>query len=176
MKPSSPPNAVTDKIVAFLNGHHADFKLSYHEDTPTSELASHVRARDTGLTPEQCLARGAKSMILRSDSKHYQFVLPGNRKIDFKKVKTILGSRSTSLATAEEVFGVTGCQIGGVPPFGNLFNLPVYLDKSMLANEYLDCNAGSSGVSLTMSVCAYVNVVKPTVADFAVEEKTHTHA
>ncbi len=168
-------SSLTDKIVAFLKEHHIPFTLEEHEDTPTSAQAANVRSKMLGIPPEEVLKRAAKSMILRSNSRFFQFVLPGNKKIDFKKVKKLLGSASTSLATPDEVLQVTGVQIGGVPPFGNLFNIPVYLEQSMLANEQLDCNAGSRGVSLTMNVADYVKTVKPIMVDFAVENTEHVH-
>ena len=160
--------SLTDKIVAFLNGHGVTFRVDEHEDTPTSEHAAKVRSAMLGIPPEEVIKRAAKSMILRSEGKFYQFVLPGDKKLDFKRIKKLLSSSSASLATPEEVLAVTGVQVGGVPPFGNLFNLPVYLERSMLANEWLDCNAGSRGVSLTMKVADYVKTVKPIVAEFAV--------
>ena len=159
---------LTDKIVAFLKEHHVAFKLEEHEDTPTSAQAANVRSKMLGIPSEEVLKRAAKSMILRSDGRFFQFVLPGDKKIDFKKVKKILGSTSTSLATPDEVLQVTSVQIGGVPPFGNLFGIPVYLERSMLVNEQLDCNAGSRGISLTMNVADYVTVVKPILSDFAI--------
>ena len=65
-------------------------------------------------------------------------VFPADLKFDSKKAKTAIGAKSISFATEEEVAQVTGgIQVGGVPPFGNLFDLPVYADQSLLGTTRL---------------------------------------
>lgn len=154
---------VVEEIKRLLDRNKISYKIFKHEPTPTSEIASKVRG-----TP---LEMGAKSIILRSEGRFLMCVLPGNRKIDFRKVKQILGSRKLSLATAEEVKKVSGCEIGGVPPFGNLFNIPVYLDKSLLDNELIDFNAGLQTVSIEMRSDDYLRMVNSIAGDFIDEIK-----
>ena len=149
---------VVDKIKEFLDKNKVSYKLFEHEPTPTSELASKIRG-----TP---LERGAKAIVLRSKGTFLMCVLPGNRKINYKKVKEIIGSRKLSLATPEEVKKVTGCEIGGVPPFGNLFNIPLYVDRNLLNNELIDFNAGLKTVSIEMGSEDYIGITKSIVCDF----------
>ncbi len=106
-------------------------------------------------------------MIMRSEGKFSQFVISAAKRIDFRKVKQILGTKSVSLATAEEVEMVTGCKIGSVPPYGNLFNIPVYVDKSLLENEIIDFNAGRHDTSIQMKCKDYIDIVKPVISDFS---------
>ncbi len=83
------------------------------------------------------------------------------------KTRSILATDSLSFASPEEVLQVTNCKVGGVPPFGNLFNIPVYLDKGMLENVIMDFNAGLQTVSMEMKVEDYLQAVHPIVVEFS---------
>lgn len=68
---------------------------------------------------------GCKSLFLRN-KKQSEFiicVLPGNQKIDSKKLRKLLKSNKFHFASSEEVEKLTGCIIGGVCPFGSLFGV-----------------------------------------------------
>lgn len=149
---------VTSEIRKLLDKKKFQYKFMEHEPTPTSEIAAKVRGVD--------LKQGAKAMLLRSEGKFYMFVLSGVDKIDFKKIKRLLKSKSVSFANPEEVLKVTNCEVGGVPPFGNLFNVPVYIDKNLLDNKKIDFNAGKQTVSIEMNLNDYIKVVKPKVEEF----------
>ncbi len=95
-------------------------------------------------------------------------VLSGDRKIDLEKIRAIIGEKSLSFATADEVLKVTHCKIGSVPPFGNLFGIQVYLDRSLFRNENIAFNAGLSTVSIVMKLEDYIKRVKPVIEDFSV--------
>ena len=131
---------VIEEIKNLLDKNNISYKIFEHEPTPTSEIAAKVRG-----TP---LERGAKALVLRSEGNFLMCVLPANRKLSFRKVKEIIRSRKLSFATPEEVKKVTNCVVGGVPPFGNLFNIPLYIDKNLLNNETIDFNAGLQTVSI----------------------------
>jgi Ala-tRNA(Pro) deacylase len=75
--------------------------------------------------------------------------------------------RKIELADAKEVRKVTGCNIGSVPPFGNLFDLKVYFDKSVVENDVVAFNAGSHTRSIKMKAKDLVRVVNPIVGEFS---------
>lgn len=158
---------VFEKIKKLLDKNKVDYKVLEHEPTPTSMDAARVRENLTGMPAEECLKRGAKAMILRSEGKFYQFILSASKKIDMNKAKKVLGTQSLSFANPEEVQKATDCVPGSVPPFGNLFNIPVYVDKSFLENEDIDFNAGEQTVSIFMKRDDWIKAVKPIVAEFS---------
>ena len=158
---------VFEKIKQLLDTNKAIYKILEHEPTPTSEKAAEVRERLAGISKEQALKQGAKAMILRSHGKFYQFVLSAEKKIDFNKAKKLLNTDSVSLATPEQVQEITDCVPGAVPPFGNLFNIQVYVDKSLLQYDDIDFNAGEQTISIFMKKNDWVKIVKPTEVDFS---------
>ncbi len=148
-----------EKIKRILDGNKIDYKIIEHEAVFTSDQAAKVRGVD--------IKEGAKSMIIRSDGNFYNFVLSAAKKIDWKKVKMILETDSVSLATPEEVLNKMNCEIGSVPPFGNLYNLKVFCDPFLLQNEFIEFNAGLHTVSIRMKSKDWLEVVKPEINNFA---------
>ena len=71
------------------------------------------------------------------------------------------------MANAKEVRKVSGCNIGSVPPFGNLFDLKVYFDKSVLENDIVVFNAGAHTKSIKMKSKDLIKVVNPVIGEFS---------
>ena len=140
---------VVEKIVNLLKENNFWFETFEHQEVTTSEEASQVRSGYT-------LSQGAKAMIIRlkekSGNKYFlMLVLPGDKKINFDKVKNDLNAKDIRFATAEEIDVLTdGVQIGGIPPFGNLFGLKVFTDPSVFENEKIIFNAGDRSYSIGM--------------------------
>jgi len=82
-------------------------------------------------------------------------------------LRTLLGTRRLRFATPEELSALTGCAPGAVPPFGNLFGLPVLVDEELCRNERVAFNAGSNAVSVTMRRGDLVRLSGATVCRFA---------
>jgi len=96
-------------------------------------------------------------------------VLPADHKVDFSRLKTILGAKDVRLAQEGEFSGVfPGCEVGAMPPFGNLFNLLVYADRSLEKDEEIVFNAGTHTLTVKMTWRDYARLVKPKLEDFAI--------
>lgn len=152
-------NSVLEEIRKLLDAQKIQYTCWDHSPVHTSEEAAKIRG-----TP---LESGAKALVLRSEGKFLMVVIAGDKKMDLKKVKKVISSDRLTLATPEEVLRVTHCVIGSIPPFGNLFSIPVYLDKSLLRNVIINFNAGKHGTSIAMSIEDYQTVVKSVVVDVA---------
>jgi len=110
-------------------------------------------------------------MILRvknneSDKRFAMLVLPGDLKFNNSKVKKLLQVKDIRFATIEEINKITdGIQIGGVPPFGNLFDLEVIADKKLFDNKIIIFNAGDRKYSLAIKTEDYIKIVNLIIAD-----------
>lgn len=153
-------------IISLLKESNAWFETFEHEPVRTSEEAAQVR---TGYS----LNQGAKALILRikkSGSEKYfaQFVLPGGSKLDSKVIADIVEAKNIRFASKDEINKITdGIEIGGIPPFGNLFNIPVYVDKSLLDFDKIIFNAGDRSFSIGMKTDDYLKIVKPIIKKFS---------
>jgi Ala-tRNA(Pro) deacylase len=149
---------VTDWLERWLREAGVPFQVIEHAPVHTSEEAARVRG-----TP---LEAGAKALVVRAEDRHVHLVLPAHRRVDNAKLRALLGTRKLRFATAEELTALTGCGPGAVPPFGNLFGLPVYADEGLAARETIAFNAGSHSVSFTMRGADFVRLAGATVCRF----------
>lgn len=166
---------LTEKIKTLLTEKGFEFEIFEHEPVRTSEEASRVR---TGYTMDQ----GAKALITRvkmrllgapaeeagsgTKKSFVMFVVQGSKKFDVAKIKNQFGLYDIRFATEEEVLKITdGVLPGGVPPFGNLFGLTVYVDNGLLKNEKIVFNAGDRSFSIGMKTVDYVSIVNPILGD-----------
>lgn len=133
------------------------YKILEHERVYTSEEAARIRG-----VP---LSSGVKAMLAKSEKGYFLVLVPGNKRIDFGSLKNRIGK--ATLASPEEVFRETGCEIGSVHPFGQLFGLPVLMDKSILDNRTVNFNAGLHEISINMSARDMAEIIKPEIGDFA---------
>lgn len=132
----------------------------HHEPVRTSEEAAKVRG-----VP---LHVGAKALIMLADKKPIQVVVPGDKKVNTDAVKNELGVSKLKMAPKELAEQLSGVEIGGIPPFGNLFDnsIDVFVSKSVLENEFMEFNAGSRSISMRMNPNDWFKMTNATVGDY----------
>lgn len=153
---------VTVRITELLSQNGCWFETFEHEPVRTSEQAALTR-------PGYSLRQGAKAIILRvkkagAENRFVMLVFPADLRFDKEKVKALFGAKDIRFATEEEIFSITGgVQAGGVPPFGDLFNLEVVADPRLFENDKIVFNAGDRRFSVAMKPEDYRRLVKPRV-------------
>jgi Ala-tRNA(Pro) deacylase len=153
---------VVAQIISLLEEHYYWFETFEHEPVRTSQEAAKIRS---GYSLEQ----GAKALIIRlkyskNESKFVMLVLPGDARFDKQKVAEAFKTKDIRFATEAEVGEITsGVELGGVPPFGNLFGLDVIVDPSLLEHEKIIFNAGDRRFSIAMKTDDYVTLVQPKI-------------
>ncbi|HWP24656.1 MAG TPA: YbaK/EbsC family protein [Candidatus Binatia bacterium] len=114
----------------------------------------------------------AKVVMLEADGELVMAVIPGNEKISPDVAKTSLGANRIRLATEEEfVSRFPECEIGAMPPFGNLFGLKVFVDPALARDEYIYFNAGNHVQTVRLRYKDFAALVKPQVARLVAERK-----
>jgi Ala-tRNA(Pro) deacylase len=141
---------VTLRLLQWLDQRGARYRLMEHAPVFTSEEAARVRG-----TP---IEAGAKALVLDAQDRFVHVVLPGNRRVDNARVRAVLGTRTLRFATPEELLALTGCVPGAVPPFGNLFGLPVLVDEALARRGEIAFNAGGNTVSLVMRAADFLEL------------------
>jgi Ala-tRNA(Pro) deacylase len=110
----------------------------------------------------------AKPVIVRADNKYVMCVLPACRKIDLQTLKKQLGAKSIELAEEEEVGKLfPDCELGAEPPFGNLYDLPTIMDKSLEDDDHIVFQAGSHDKAVKITMADYRKLVNPQILDFS---------
>lgn len=130
-----------------------------------------IRHEQVNSLDEAALLRGVepsaliKTMVVRKAENDYVFVLvPGNRVIDWSKLRTTLDQRRVSMPDADEAFSVTGYVRGTITPFGSTNPWPVFADE-LLATMTVSIGGGAPGVSITIHGADVVRILDATTAD-----------
>lgn len=158
---------ITQQIIDLLKKQNCWYETFTHEPVLTSEQAAQVR-------PGYSLLQGAKAILAKIEKKNKEevfimLVLPGDRRLDSKKIKKTLNVKNLRFATEEELTTVTrGIQRGAVPPFGNLFQLEVYVDRHLQEEKKIVFNAGDRKFSVAMNSKDYFRLVNPQIVEMAV--------
>ena len=150
------------RIEALLTEHGAPYTRTEHAPTYTSDEAAAIRQASVRI--------GGKSLVIKLGKTFCVFVLSGGRKLHGRMIQRHCKVSRLRFATRAELLELTGLEPGCVPPFGPpIFDLPLYVDSSITANEHIAFNPGDHGVSITMTVADYLRIARPTeIFDFSV--------
>lgn len=114
----------------------------------------------------------AKTVLVKIDGKLAMTVLPGSYKINFEELKKVTGSDNVRLADEHEFIDkFPDCEVGAMPPFGNLYGIEVFVARSLAEDEEIAFNACSHSQLIKMSYADYEKLVKPIRLDFAFQSK-----
>jgi Ala-tRNA(Pro) deacylase len=95
-------------------------------------------------------------------------VLPASYRIDFAKLRTFLSTKDVRPAKEEEFGNIfPDCEVGAMPPFGNLYNVPVYVDRSLTEDPEIVFQAGTHRDTMKIRYADYERLAKPKTGEFA---------
>lgn len=152
---------ILERLDEYLKKNNVSYKVVAHPEVYTAqEIAAtmHVPGKEL-----------AKVVMIKVKDRFIMTVIPASWRVDFSKLKDVLKEKDLRLATEEE-FKVLfhDCEPGAEPPFGNLYNMDTFVDKSLSEDEHIFFNAGNHYEAVEMTYRDYANLVKPRVAEFAV--------
>ncbi len=152
---------MTHNLRAFLKENHVSYKAFIHMSSFTAQQLAHSKH----MTGEKV----AKVVLLKSGSGYVMAVLPACYKVNFSSLKTILGDQELRLATEAEIRKLfPDCEIGTMPPFGNLYHLKVYVDESLTRQETIAFPAGTHMDAIELKYEDFAKLTKPEVEKFSV--------
>ncbi len=106
----------------------------------------------------------AKTVIVKIDDKQAMVVLPATEHIDLEILGGALGAKNVCLATeAEFMPQFSDCEIGAMPPFGNLYHMDVYVEEALSQDEMIAFNACTHNELIEMSYVDFARLAKPEV-------------
>ncbi len=152
--------SVLKRLKDYLDDNGVKYKTISHSPAYTAqEIAALVHVPGKEL---------AKTVIVKSEDGHAMVVLPASRKINFEALKNVMSKSRIELAEEDEFANMfPDCELGAMPPFGNLYNMPVYVAKALSEDEEIVFNAGTHTDVIKMSYEDLERLVKPVVADFS---------
>lgn len=154
------------KVRAFLDQHQIRYVVISHSKAFTAQgiaALAHISGKEL-----------AKTVILKLDGSLAMAVLPASYQVDLAAIKKASGVRVAELASEREFAQhFADCETGAMPPFGNLYGIPVYVDETLTEDEEIAFNAGSHYELIRMSYRDFEKVVNPLVMDFSSAHKHH---
>ena len=104
----------------------------------------------------------AKTVIIKIDDGLAMAVVPANIKVNLELLQQALNSDKIELATEPEFTKLfSDCEVGAMPPFGNLYDMDVYVAESLTVDKQITFNAGSHLEVIQMDYNDYEALVKP---------------
>ena len=147
-------------VLEYLRAEHCSYKVTEHKPVYTAEqLASveHVPPRKV-----------AKPVIIRADGRYYLCVLPADRRIDIYAVQKHLKGKNVRLASEHEMEYLFGdSELGAEPPFGNLYDLPTLMDKTLAKDAEIVFQAGNHEQAVWISMEEYKKLTNPHIFAFS---------
>lgn len=155
------PMEIPKRLIDCLNENKVRYEILHHPEAVTAQRiaqAEHVKGR-----------HHAKVVMIKSGEQHLMMVLPADHQIDLEKVEKAIG-KACSLDKEQEFKSLfADCGIGAMPPFGNLYGLPTYVDKHLAEQDYIVFEAGTHTDAIKMSYREYEKIVKPKVENLAIK-------
>ena len=150
---------ISRKLKDYLDRHTVPYEVLIHQEAYRApEIAHALHA------PEKEMA---KVVIVTVDGRFVMTVLPANWKVDLHRLRDVFLTSHVRLATEEEFKDLfTDCEVGAMPPFGNLYGLDVYVDRSLIEDEQIVLQAGTHSEAIRMRYADFANLVQPRVAEF----------
>ncbi len=148
------------KLKAFLDSYNIKYVTISHSTVYTAQeiaASAHISGKEL-----------AKTVIVKLDGKMAMAVLPASYKIDFDLLKEATGANSIELASEQEFKDrFPGCTIGAMPPFGNLYDMEVFVARTLAEDREIAFNAGSHSELIQLAYEDFERLVKPKVVRFS---------
>ena len=110
----------------------------------------------------------AKTVMVKLDNRLAMAVSRGTDKVDIDLLRGAAGAKKAELATEIQFQGMfSGVELGAMPPFGNLYEMAVYVDEGLTRDERIAFNAGTHSELIQLDYAEFERLVEPTVANFS---------
>jgi len=114
----------------------------------------------------------AKVVMVFADGNMVMLVLPASHRADLTKAAAALDARDVWLADEQEFAKIfPDCEIGAMPPLGNLYGVPVYVDRTLAEDETIVFQSGTHTDTISMAYADYARLVKPQIVDVVREAR-----
>ena len=148
------------KLKEFLDTNGIHYETLTHSTTYTAQHtaeSAHIPVREM-----------AKTVMVKIDGKMAMAVVPTSQRVDLDLLQKATGAADVELATEqefEEMF--PGCEVGAMPPFGNLYGMEVFVSPTLAEDESIAFNAGSHTELIRLSYKEYAELVSPAIVNLS---------
>lgn len=149
----------TREIREFLEDRGVEYDTIEHLRTITAQRTAettHIPGREV-----------AKTVVVKLGGELAMAVVPASEDVDLTRLREVAGTDSAELVDETEFEGLfPGCEVGAMPPLGNLYGLDVFVDDRLAEDERIAFNAGTHTELVQLAYSDFERLVSPTVARF----------
>ena len=151
------------KVREFLDSHRVKYVLLSHSPAFTAQevaASAHVPGKDL-----------AKTVMVKTDGRMAMAVVPASHKVNFDHLREVAGAKQVELADEQEFKDrFPDCDIGAMPPFGNLYGMDVFVSETLSRDKEIAFNAGSHTELIRLPYKDFERLVQPKVAKISLKE------
>lgn len=148
------------KLKQFLDSNNVKYVSIQHSAAYTAQeiaASAHIPGKEL-----------AKTVMIKLDGKMAMAVLPASRQVDLDLLQELAGASSAELAGEREFTDLfPGCETGAMPPFGNLYDMDVYVAEALTDDEEIAFNAGSHTELVKLAYKDFERLAQPTIGQFS---------
>jgi Ala-tRNA(Pro) deacylase len=149
------------KLKEFLDNNNVPYITITHSQAFTAQqvaASAHIPGKEM-----------VKTVMVKIDGKMAMAILPASYHVDFNMLKEITGEENLRLASEPEFKDMfPDCEVGAMPPFGNLYGMEVYAALSLTEDEEIAFNAGTHTEVIRMDYKDFERLVKPKILKFSI--------
>ena len=144
--------AIPKKIINFLEGNKVKYETVEHKTVFTAhDKAATLKVADKII---------GKTLVVKLDKVMVLALIPANKNLDKQKLKKI--SKAKIVDFVKEAWmkkNLKGVKIGSVPPFGNLFKMPTFIDRGLMSNKKIVVSSGSHTDSIKINPASFKKII-----------------
>jgi Ala-tRNA(Pro) deacylase len=148
---------ILTKLKEFLDANRVPYEVRSHRTAYTAQEVAeeeHIPGREM-----------AKVVMVRDGHDYLMAVLPAPYHVGLERLRRAAGRPSLRLATEAEFAGLfPECAPGAMPPFGNLYGIPVWVDEELARDDEIAFNAGNHEQTVHLKYADFARLVHPNVA------------
>lgn len=151
-----------EQLEQYLREHQVGYQIQHHPQAYTAQRIAeceHISGKKV-----------AKSVVVAAGTSRVLLVLPASRRVDLNRVCDLLNVQDIHLSSEEELRNLfANCEVGAIPPFGNLYNLATYVEQSLTRQESIVFPVGTYTETMSLKYVDFERLVRPIVAEFALK-------
>jgi Ala-tRNA(Pro) deacylase len=149
-----------NRLRTFLDSHNTKYIVISHSLAYTAQgiaALAHISGKEL-----------AKTVVVNLDGQLAMAVVPASCQVDMNLLRAAAGTKTTALALELEFKNkFPDCETGAMPPFGNLYDMPVFADESLAQDKEIAFNAGSHRELIQLAWKDFVDLVRPRLVKLA---------
>ena len=148
------------RLKTFLDNEHVKYVSIGHSPAFTAQevaATAHIPGKEL-----------AKTVMVKLGGKMAMAVVPASHRVDLDRLCEAAGASEAEIASEPEFRGLfPNCDLGAMPPFGNLWEMPVYVSSALAEDLEIAFSAGSHSEVIRLAYDDFARLVQPVVASFS---------